>query len=336
MAQVRIATFNVENLFARFRFNSNVDAEKAVRDGWNAEETAFDIFSPEAKKITGGAIKATEADVLALQEVENLDTLKRFRSQYLGGSSAYPHALAIDGNDPRLIDVAVLSKHPLVHVRSYAHLRHGRSALFSRDCLEVDVLVGTKTLTLFVQHYKSMIGGRAQTRDRRVVQVEQTLELVKERFGRSAGRHPFVVLGDFNDYLQTDDEGEPAIGSLVEWSQVENVVERLPKEEQWTHYYDDRNKYTQLDYLLPSKALAEASPDPPEIMRKGLPRRAERYTGPRLSGRRPQHAQGLRPLRGGRDLEAVAALRSAGSRGRSGSARTGARSRIQDRDPSGR
>jgi endonuclease/exonuclease/phosphatase family metal-dependent hydrolase len=282
MAEVRVATFNVENLFARFRFKSNIDPDQAVRDGWNAEETAFDIASPDAKRITGAAIKATEADIIALQEVENLDTLKRFRSEYLGGSSAYRYALAIDGNDPRLIDVAVLSKHPLVHARSYAHLRRGNSALFSRDCLEVDVMVGKKRLTLFIQHYKSMMGGRAKTRDRRVVQVE--LDVIKERFGRSAGREPFVVLGDFNDYMQTDDEGEPAIGPIVEWSQVENVVKRLPKEEQWTHYYDDRNKYSQLDYLLPSKALAEASPGPPEIMRKGLPRRAGRYTGPRLRG----------------------------------------------------
>lgn len=283
MTQVRVATFNVENLFARFRFKAGIDPEAAVEDGWNAEETAFDIHSPEAKRITGAAIKATGADVIALQEVENLDTLKRFRSQHLV-SGSYPHALAIDGNDPRLIDVAVLSKHPIVHARSYAHLREGRSALFSRDCLELDVQIGRKRLTLFVQHYKSMMGGRAQTRERRRVQVEKTIEIIEARFGRRAGREPFVVLGDFNDYMLTDDEGAPAIGDLVDWNQVENVVERLPKEEQWTHYFDDRDKYTQLDYLLPSKALAEANADPPEIVRKGLPRRAERYSGPRFKG----------------------------------------------------
>ena len=246
------------------------------------EET--DIASPDAKRITAAAIKATEADIIALQEVENLDTLKRFRSRHLEGSGAYPYALAIDGNDPRLIDLAVLSKHPIVHARSYAHLRRGRSALFSRDCLEVDVLIGRKPLTLFVQHYKSMMGGRANTRARRVVQVEETLRIIKHRFGRSAGREPFVVLGDFNDYMQTDSEGEPAIRQIVDWGQVENVVRRLPAEERWTHYYDDRDKYTQLDYLLPSKSPAEASSDPPEIMRKGLPRRADRYSGPRLRG----------------------------------------------------
>lgn len=213
MAEVRVATFNIENLFARFRFNAGIDPEKAVKDGWNAEETAFDIASPDAKRITAAAIKQTQADVLCCQEVENLDTLKRFRSRHLGGSKIWPYALAIDGNDPRLIDVAVLSKFPIIHARSYAHERLGNSALFSRDCLEIDVLVGKKTLTLFVQHYKSMMGGRANTRARRVVQVERTVEIIKERFGKqSPGSHPWAVLGDFNDYMQTDERARPRSG----------------------------------------------------------------------------------------------------------------------------
>ena len=176
--------------------------------------------------------------------------MKRFRSQFLGTRAGYTYALSLDGNDPRLIDVAVISRHPIVHVRSYAHLRHGRAALFSRDCLEVDVLVGRKRLTLFVQHFKSIMGGRQETAKRREVQVDAVLDIVKDRFGRSAGREPFVVLGDFNDYMQKDDEGSPSIGGLVNWRQVENVVGRLSKDEQWTHYFARRKKYTQLDYLL--------------------------------------------------------------------------------------
>ena len=98
-----------------------------------------------------------------------------------------------------------------------------------------------------------MMGGRANTHDRRELPVDEVLRIVRARFGRSAGKEPWVILGDFNDYMQTDDEGSPAIGALVDWGQVENVVRRLPVEDQWTHYFDDREKYTQLDYLLPSK-----------------------------------------------------------------------------------
>ena len=111
MCSIRIATFNCENLFARYKFRKNTDPKAAVKDGWLADKTKFDINDRDAKRITGNAIEETDADVVALQEVEGLDTLRRFRSDHIdGGTRTYPHIALIDGNDPRLIDIAVLSK----------------------------------------------------------------------------------------------------------------------------------------------------------------------------------------------------------------------------------
>jgi endonuclease/exonuclease/phosphatase family metal-dependent hydrolase len=290
---VRVATFNVENLFARFRFESDVDPAHAVKDGWNVNETAFTLQDEDSKRLTGQTIKALKADVLVLQEVENLDTLKRFRSEYLGGPSAFPYAVAVDGNDPRLIDIAVLSKLPVTHLRSYQHLRSGRSYLFSRDCLEVDIDVGGKTLTLFGNHLKSMLDkddprqGRRNTRARRQLQAKTVKKLVVDRFGNQPGRNAWVVLGDLNDYLETDSQGKTGIDELVGWREVENVVGRLAAEERWTHYYPGGGAlegYHQLDYLLVSRSLAKATTAVPEIVRKGLPTGATRYTGPRFPG----------------------------------------------------
>lgn len=287
MAKVRVATFNVENLFARWRFNADINPADANKRGWTVDETKFEELGVDAKALTGMAIREVKADILALQEVENVDTLKHFRSQFLGGRSEYPYVAGIDGNDPRLIDVAVLSKLPIVHVRSYQHLMDPKSktsTLFSRDCLEVDIEVDGKILTLFVNHLKSMLGGRKATSARRKLQAKKVKEIVKDRFGASPGKESFIVLGDFNDYLETDKQGKTGIADLVKWDQVENVIARRPTEDQWTHYYASGRDYKQLDYLLLSKALAKANGGAPDIMRKGTPLRADRYKGERFPG----------------------------------------------------
>lgn len=287
MAKLRVATFNVENLFARWKFDEDIDPVTANERGWIVEEMAFEELGEDSKAITGKAIKALNADVIAVQEAEGVDTLKKFRTKFLDGLSAYPYVAGIDGNDLRLIDVAVLSKRPITRVRSHQHLRDTNGSgkeLFSRDCLEVDVDVDGTTVTLFVNHLKAMIDTREETREKRERQAAGVREIVEDRFGGDAGSERFIVLGDLNDYLETDDQGKSGIKTLVEWDQVENVITRREPEDRWTHYWNGGNDYKQLDYLLLSKSLAEATDGEPEIMRKGLPKRATKYTGERFDG----------------------------------------------------
>lgn len=158
---IRVANYNVANLFTRWRFNDLVDpalgetvdnlqrqgftykiskrqrelvnaliAEKTAeagapleaRDRQRLENAAYrEVLGPEEKRLTAAQILELNADLLCMQEVENLPTLKAFRSEYLA-DAGYTHALVIDGNDPRGIDVAVLSRWPIVHVRSHQTL----------------------------------------------------------------------------------------------------------------------------------------------------------------------------------------------------------------------
>jgi predicted extracellular nuclease len=299
---IRVATFNVENLFARFRFGNRVDPFAAMKDGWNADDTLFSIGDEVQKRLSAQVIDALDADVLGLQEVESLDTLKRFRDRFLrGGRAGYPHAVVIDGNDRRLIDVALLSRHPIVHLRSYQHLWDDEDdePLFSRDCLEADVLIeGHGLLTVYVNHFKSMRAdegsdpcrGREGSRAKRYRQASAVRSLIEDRFGTTPGDAPFLVMGDFNDYAGDDAQGRSGVGPLVAWDQVENVVDRLPERDRWTHFWrgDRRCKlpfaYRQLDYLLLSRRLARAAPHPPRLERRGQPLRARDYEGPRFDG----------------------------------------------------
>jgi len=291
MPTLTVATFNCENLFRRFRFKAKIDPAKASADGFTINELAFEVLRKPEKTLTARCIRAVDADVLALQEVENLDVLRRFRSEYLSGMR-YTHAMLVEGNDPRAIDVAVLSRHPIVAVRSWQHLRQGRSFVFSRDCLEVDVAVARKRLTLFVNHFKSMLDkndprqGRTTTRAKRVLQANGVRRLVTDRFGTSAGRRPWIVLGDLNDYLAPEpDQGTTSgIRDLVEWRQLENVLDRLPEADRWTHFRDQTRTYRQLDYILLSKSLAAATRAVPIVERRGLSTRATRVGRPRFPG----------------------------------------------------
>jgi endonuclease/exonuclease/phosphatase family metal-dependent hydrolase len=275
-----LGTFNVENLFARYRFRAN--ANVTLDDGFTINQMAFSIHNDVAKRITAQAIRATRADILCLQEVESLPVLDRFQSNYLARQK-YKHRIIVDAHDPRYIDVGILSRYPIVAVRTHRHERNEANTtwLFSRDCLEVDVDVQGKLLTLYVNHFKSMIRTRAQTHDRRKEQVDRVARIIKDREDAPGPPGNYVVLGDFNDY--PGPVGESALGTLLDDSGLVNTVARRAEDDRWTHYWAGGGQYRQLDYiLLPEEFDKRAGKPTPEIIRSGLPWRAERYEGDRF------------------------------------------------------
>jgi endonuclease/exonuclease/phosphatase family metal-dependent hydrolase len=182
------------------------------------KSNAFRHPKRTGKEVTAAAIKATDADVIALQEVENLPALREFRNKFLK-KQGYDHMIVIDGNDPRFIDVGVLSRYAIENIDTHIHEKDGQSRypLFSRGCLECDiVLPEEKRLRLFVNHFKSMYNpknpcnGRKDTRNRRLHQAMRVKQIVAEQFPDSSpdSGQPFAILGDFNDYLETDSQGE--------------------------------------------------------------------------------------------------------------------------------
>jgi hypothetical protein len=116
VANVRITTFNVENLFNRYALLDepweNRDNEKLVMAVGlvSVASRAGDLVSYSTTEIqrnnTAQAILDAKPDILAVQEVENLYTLRNFNEQYL--DNYFDRMVLIDGNDPRGIDVGLL------------------------------------------------------------------------------------------------------------------------------------------------------------------------------------------------------------------------------------
>ena len=282
MQQLTIATFNCENLFMRFKFREDISKSKiddAVINGFIRNKALFTTILEKERSLTASAIKDTGADIIGLQEVENLDTLKSFQSQFV---KKYPFQYVIDGNDPRLIDVGVLSKYEASFLKTHQFDKNGTSKIFSRDCLEVEYDFNGTPFTLFINHFKSMLGGRAETMNRRKAQAEQVVKIIKNKFGNNPGNENFAVMGDLNDYLPSAGL-QPLLGQP--W--LENVVKtRIANTaDQWTHWYDNDNRVSQLDDILLSKKIANNNNTAvPVIIRKGLAKKATAYTGPRYAG----------------------------------------------------
>lgn len=223
---VTVGTFNLNNLFSRFNFRAEIEQTQPV--GTDGELTSRYVFddpekvrvrtykgklvkgkAPEEQKLIAKRINTMDLDVLAIQEVEDIDTLRFFAARHLG--HAYRFLSLIEGNDPRLIDLAVLSKFPVGAVTSWQHAVHPEAPderVFSRDLLEVEILdprdPDRHLLTVFNNHLKSQFvehgldpeEGRAAADARRRRQAESIARIVAART-RPDGR--FLVLGDMND-----------------------------------------------------------------------------------------------------------------------------------------
>ncbi len=295
MSNITIATFNCENLFRRFKFNDNLtpqQIEKKLKDGFIIDKTVLSTINQTERKLTADAIKATKADIVCLQEVENMDTLKNFLSEFMS-SSGYKYRMLIDAKDPRLIDVALISKIPFGHVKTHQFSETGK--VFSRDCLEVEFDIEGKPLTVFVNHFKSMFDRsnltpaqkRAKTAPKRIAQSEAVLSIIKQKFKNTPQKANWIILGDLNDYPDEQSSLQKLTGSA--W--MENIVQTRIADatERWTHYWDTTSvpideRYKQIDYIFLSKKIADANPAAvPAIIRKGIITKATRYTGPRFT-----------------------------------------------------
>jgi endonuclease/exonuclease/phosphatase family metal-dependent hydrolase len=299
-------TFNVENMLLRFEFDRETEASLATL--LDAEEPAaraelvrtyWNILNDEMRVMTALAVRDGAADVVCLQEVESMRGLRAFQERYLRRMAdiEYPHSVLIEGNDGRHIDVAVMSRFPLERIVTHQALRWDelqidkpkiveteRDRIFKRDCLEVHVEVGEKALPVFVCHFKSMDPDRERTREWRAAEATAVRRIIEKRFPDPAAAD-WAVVGDFNDYTESDGVPEPhhALAPLLDRGFAVDTVKRIADvKDRWTHFFPDARAYRQLDYVLLSPALARKNKDAiPRILRQGLPYRAERYQGPR-------------------------------------------------------
>lgn len=177
-----------------------VAAGRADWVGW-VELTREELPGDQIEN-TGRVINAVNADVLCAIEVEDRLALDRFNRQVLGEvfDTAYSCDLLIDGNDPRGIDIGLLSRYSIASVRTHIHDGDADgSRVFSRDCPEFEVLLPDgASLWVLGNHFKSKGYGDAAANDER---RRRQASAVAALYAKARERSPYVaVVGDLNDY----------------------------------------------------------------------------------------------------------------------------------------
>jgi len=282
---MRLATFNVQNL--RLRRTGGVARLDGARDrdATAPDDPALDRID---RRLTAEVIRSIDADVLALQEVFDQDTLDHFHDAVLRptGAAPYPHRVCLPGNDGHGLDVALMSRRAPDALRSHAATTAAdlgladpppevaRGPLFRRDCLAVRF----GALSIYVCHFKAPWPDRERARAIRRAEAEGVRRIVETDHPDPAAAD-WIVLGDLN---QADPRAGDALAPLRGGFAVD-LMARLPAGADWTYRDAAADLQGRPDAILLSPALAARFPEAlPRIFRAGTDPAAAARAGPRF------------------------------------------------------
>lgn len=238
---VTLATFNILNLF------------DAHDDPYHLDEGTDPKPESEQKKVAA-MIRRIDADVLALEEVENEGVLKQFVDTHLA-DMGYKNVVSFASNDRRGIECSVVSRLPVGPVTSYRFVDFsdgsGGQTRFQRDLLRVRILPPeAPAFDVFVVHLKSKRGGEESSGRIRTAEAKAARKIMDEVLATDP-EALFVICGDFNDTLDSPSlklirgEGESAL---------RDFLHDVPKS---TVSFNQAPYRSMIDFIFASPAMAK-------------------------------------------------------------------------------
>ena len=219
-----------------------------------------DYPKPEAEKTAlREAIRAADADVLAVQEIGGPGYLEELQRDLRAEGLDYPHAAILMGPDETR-HTAVLSRLPFSRVLTHDRLDftfNGEREQVRRGLLEVGFETDGVAWTLFVVHLKSRWTIRKSdplARKQRAGEAQVCRDLIRRSFP-DPERDLYLIVGDFNDARDSSPLRRFLEVSGRELSQRVDAVDS--RGEAWTFHYRKRDLYERVDFLLASPALAK-------------------------------------------------------------------------------
>jgi endonuclease/exonuclease/phosphatase family metal-dependent hydrolase len=233
--ELSVATWNVLNLFDDKK-NGNVPFEDV------------DPNYVTHRKEVATVIDSMAPLVFMLQEVESQTVLDALNADL---KTPYEHAKLIEGNDPRGIDLAILSRIPLDKVVSHKNdkfLKKGTSTPFynySRDCLEVHMTRNGRHVVLLGVHFKSK---DSDDPDKRLAEAQHT-RVIANGLAQADPSAAILILGDFNDA-----PGSATLDAILNGTPpFFEVADEVPENDRWTYKFG--GKLFLIDHILANPTI---------------------------------------------------------------------------------
>jgi endonuclease/exonuclease/phosphatase family metal-dependent hydrolase len=186
-----ILSYNVQNLFDDASNGDEYYEYDPSRGEWSSE-----LFHRKLMALSEVLLHSPRggADILVLQEVENLNAVRTLRDHYLkGGGYRY---ICVSDTPGMAIQQACLSRYPIVSSRSHrCRLEQGPEL---RPVVECTVDVHGLRISLLMNHWKSKSGGAEETEPLRLA-AAAVVRRVSAEIGEEDPGRDLLVLGDLNE-----------------------------------------------------------------------------------------------------------------------------------------
>jgi hypothetical protein len=278
---LRIAEFNVENLFIFLDHDQSHDLSRISEEQWQALTISTTGNKPiEQVRSLAKVMLEIDADVFMLCEVGGHESLENFNRWFL--EDRY-HVHLIEGNSDRGIDLGYLVrktlpfKYDLISHKHrsidflYPHERQGQdpkiaSHRFSRDVLELRMFIpgeAQPALIMMLVHLKSQLDPDRidpNGRDRRRAELEKLVKIYKEIDTEFSGKVPILVGGDFNGSAARA-QLDPEFAAIYRETGLQDALELagVADNDRYTHMqinpYSGGSLNRQIDYIFLSPLL---------------------------------------------------------------------------------
>lgn len=225
---LRLVSWNARNVY---------DDQAGTCGGCSYEEVVSSSSYQSKVTSIAGTLKTLAGDVVFLQEVENMAVLDRIATNNSVASLNYAHRYLIPANDPRGINIALLSRYPvdaaLTHKNDqFTKAGAGTVYRYTRDALEVHMTYRGKHLIMFGVHFKAKLD--PDDPDRRLAEAQHTRALADAAQANDPNAYVWI-LGDFNDGIGSNPVNAVANGK--NGPTYTDVLMQLPSSDRWSYTY---------------------------------------------------------------------------------------------------